>query len=1307
MKGIFSERQSTSWSCIYRFGIGFGVIFGMIPLQNHAEEFAAADLEFFEKKIRPVMSASCFKCHSNEAKKLKAGLLMDSRAGLLEGGESGEAVVSGKPELSLMIKAIEYDNVDLQMPPKSKLSDSQIADFKTWIEKGLPWPQESAPQINEEIKSFDLAARRASHWAWRPVDLVTPPEVQQREWVRNPVDSFILRGLEDGGMAPAAETSSRNLLRRISYNLTGLPPSPERVVAFENAYNLQAYDQVVDEYLASPQFGERWGRHWLDLVRYAETMGHEFDYTIPNAWRYRDYLVRAFNQDIRYDQLVKEHIAGDLMPSPRIWAETGLNESVAGTGFYWLGQQVHSPVDIEMNQLDLIDNQIDVLSKTFLGMTVSCARCHDHKFDAISTKDFYSFYGALSSSRYHEAAVDPPAVWNQTVSDLRSRKDRLQNLALSEWKLGAARMGSYALTGLELLRDGNHEAKEAKVSEPDLVFEDFETPLSELWKGNAEAFASLPYIKEGTRSGNIGDRLLVSSAVNADTVNTSKGELLSASFEIKRDYIHFLIAGGTDKRRAVVRLLVAGKSIRTANGQRDMNLRPMRFDVREFRGQEAQIEIRDRGDGEWDFVAIDHIVFSQREHLFRQGNRLLPSLESIQAAATSKTLNPNSLRRWIEVLDESLTVGVKHPLFGLTVLDGKKQAGSGPVSKETLAPKQLVSINVSIGGASKVSADVSEGSFDEWFFDGPALEDAKTFPGELVFALGKDSPSLETEASIHSARYSKRLQGSLRSPTFTISDRYLHVYAAGVSSRVNVVIDNFNLIRAPIYGGLKKRLNDSNKHWVDFDLEMWQGHSAYLEFKDTRPGDLGGGGGYGDDGWFSVSRVVSSSESKHRVDSVGVGGKVRTKIAMTESIEGRFRTTQEETLSLIDRWASSLTDSESEPSSKPKSEAQDLDGDELSWLAWLVEKGLLSNQNPDGKLEMAINGYAEAATKVRSPVLVPSMIEGSGVDHAVFVRGNPRVLGDMASRGALEALGSLDGEPHKGSRRRELADEIADAGNPLTARVYVNRVWHHVFGRGIVATTDNFGVLGQKPSHPLLLDWLAHWFVTEGEWSTKKLIRVLVTSSTFRMSSQADPYYDKLDPTNQLFHKMPVRRLEGEAIRDAILQVSGELDFEQFGEPIPVHLTPFMTGRGRPGKGGPLDGHHRRTIYQEVRRNFLSPMMLAFDAPIPHSTFGKRAVSNVPAQALILMNDPFVIDQAGRWAERLSRESGGLEPAARVRKVYMEALGRDPTRKERRHALEFVSQQEGVYGNQDASAIQSWADLCHVLFNVKEFIFLE
>jgi hypothetical protein len=269
--------------------------------------------------------------------------------------------------------------------------------------------------------------------------------------------------------------------------------------------------------------------------------------------------------------------------------------------------------------------------------------------------------------------------------------------------------------------------------------------------------------------------------------------------------------------------------------------------------------------------------------------------------------------------------------------------------------------------------------------------------------------------------------------------------------------------------------------------------------------------------------------------------------------------------------------------------------------------------------------------------------------------------------------------------------------NPLVTRVIVNRIWHHLFGRGLVASVDNFGVLGEKPTHPELLDHLADRFTKEG-WSIKKAIRDLVLTNTYRMSSQPDEQADRVDPQDLLLHRMRVRRLEGEAIRDAILAVSGRLDTKLYGQGVPIHLTPFLEGRGRPASG-PLDGDGRRSIYLGIRRNFLSPFLLTFDTPSPFSTMGRRSVSNVPAQALVLLNDPFVHQQADVWADRVLSGKGANKE--RIAEMYVSAFSRPPTEVELRDCLEFLEQQ-GKHADDRAA----WADLAHVLFNVKEFIFL-
>jgi hypothetical protein len=343
-----------------------------------------------------------------------------------------------------------------------------------------------------------------------------------------------------------------------------------------------------------------------------------------------------------------------------------------------------------------------------------------------------------------------------------------------------------------------------------------------------------------------------------------------------------------------------------------------------------------------------------------------------------------------------------------------------------------------------------------------------------------------------------------------------------------------------------------------------------------------------------------------------------------------------------------------------------------------------------------------------------ALADGSGVDEHVFIRGSHKSPGDLVPRRFLEALasnkpGAATSVAGPGSGRLQLAQQIIDPANPLTARVIVNRLWHHLLGRGIAPTVDNLGVLGLRPTHPELLDHLATRFTSSGG-SIKRMIRTIMLSRTYQMSSAPDASASGADPANDLFHHMNVKRLEGEIIRDELLALSGRLDPKPFGPSVPIYLTPFMDGRGRPKESGPMDGNGRRSIYIEVRRNFLSPMFLAFDTPQPVQTIGRRTVSNVPAQALILMNDPLIIQLADQWAQRelafspppVAAKPGPATPVAgpgsvdhHLTHLYLTAFSRPPTADEITRAKNFL----------DATS-QNWTDLCHVLINTKEFIFI-
>ena len=360
----------------------------------------AEDLEFFEAKVRPLLVQHCAECHSAKAGDPEGGLSFDSRAEFL----SAEGVaVAGKPDESLLVKVVRYDG-DLQMPPDGKLPAAAIQTIEEWVRRGLPWPDDGKPAgtAKSGVEAFDIAKRKAEHWCWHPPRVTPPPPVKNAAWCTSDIDRFVLARLESAGLEPAAEASRETLVRRAAEILTGLPALPADVARVTTDPDPHAFDHYVDQLLASPHYGERFARHWLDVARYGEARGHEFDYRIPNAWQYRDWVVKAFNDDLPYDQFVREQIAGDLVERPRIDAKTGANESVVGTGFWFLGEAVHGPVDIAQDEADRMDNCIDTFGKAFLGLALGCARCHDHKFDAISNEDYYALTGMLMSSSYRQ-----------------------------------------------------------------------------------------------------------------------------------------------------------------------------------------------------------------------------------------------------------------------------------------------------------------------------------------------------------------------------------------------------------------------------------------------------------------------------------------------------------------------------------------------------------------------------------------------------------------------------------------------------------------------------------------------------------------------------------------------------------------------------------------------------------------------------------------------------------------------------------------------------------------------------------------
>jgi hypothetical protein len=792
-------------------------------------------VRFFENKIRPVLVEKCYSCHSADTPKgPKGGLKLDTAAGLKAGGDSGPAVVAGNAKKSPLIHALKETGGFKVMPPKEKLPAEVIADFEKWITDGAADPRVGG---KADVKATADPNKGKDHWAFHPVKEPTVPKGSA--WATSPVDAFVADGWKAKGLTPVADADKRTLIRRVTFDLTGLPPTPEAIDAFLKDTSPDAYAKLVDKLLASPAFGEKWGRHWLDVARYAESSGKEQNVFYPHAWRYRDYVIAAFNADMPIDQFFKEQLAGDLMGAKN---DTDKANKLIATGFLAMGAKSHNERNRKQFELDVADEMIDAFSQGMLGLTVACARCHDHKFDPIPTKDYYAVAGIFTSTD---------------------------------------------------LKIGN--------------------------------------------SGTVGGRGGIPAAKLPDGANVPVGPALSK--------------GEVTKLR---------EQLDDLKKQRDEALKEMRTN------QDAGIRL------------------------------------------------------------------------------------------------------------------------------------------------------------------------------------------VGITTRIGV---------------------------MESQIEQYD------------------------------------ADNNHKKIAMAVGDRTFPK------------------------------------------------------------------------------------------------------DMPIHLRGEVDKTGETVTRGFVQALGNASVKIPRGtSGRKELADWVASPKNPLTARVYVNRVWLHLFGKGIVTTPDNFGTTGTAPSHPELLDYLASTFTKNG-WSTKKLVRELVLSHTYRLSSEYHAKNDGIDPDNVQLWRMSKRRLDAEEIRDAMLMVSGELDTKPAdGSPVAklAGTTQFL---GRFMGMGTTDSD-KRSVYLPIVRENVPEALELFDFPDASLVSGARDDTSVPAQGLYLLNSPTVMGWAESAAGKLKKFDSETE---KIQQAFKMTLGRLPTAKEEAAATNFLTKFKRTEGRSTGGGLgfrpgasrtpdvdkMAWAALVQGLFATAEFRYLD
>jgi cytochrome c553 len=815
--------------------------------------------EFFQQKVLPIFAANCTMCHG--ATMQRGRLDLRSEESLRWGGTRGPAVVPGQPEQSLLYRLMAHKEEPAMPLGGAKLSDSDLAIIAEWINKLSPVTTAGNDANNAEHgpptrkPGYSITAQDRQYWAFVKPTRPAIPTFKNRAWVRNEIDAFILSALGAKGLKPAPPATPRELLRRVYFDLTGLPPSPAELAEFLKNPSERAYAQVIEKILASPHYGERWGRHWLDLARYADSGGYEFDYDRPHAWRYRDYVIRAFNEDKPYDQFIREQLANDQL------AGSDTSEALIPTGFCRNGPTVDN-ADNEETRMDELDDMVTTTSSVFLGLTVGCARCHDHKYDPIPQRDYYRMQAIFFPFKKTERTFATPA---------------------------------------------EQEAFKAK------------------------------------------------------------------------------------------------------NKEFDERARP-------FRRQLAEIE--------------------------------------------------------------------------------------RPVREKLLAEK--IEFHVNLAKRSNGFGTLTEAQFRE----------------ETAQRLRRD----------------------------------------------------IKLQPEEIEAGLTP--------------EALQAHKALQKQIDE----------------------INSQRPKLLPSAMGVTDEANPK------------------------------------------------------QAHLLKRGDWRNKG-----------------------------------EAVFP-GLPTVLSDGKDLAPKEP-------------RKQLAEFIASADNPLTARVAVNRIWQYHFGKGIVKTPSDFGVTGDRPSHPQLLDWLATEFVKRG-WSWKQMHRLILLSNTYRQSSRFDEAAAAKDPENRLLWRFNPRRLEAETLRDSLLAISGKLNKTMYGPGIYPRIDPDIINTGSrprwPLNAKDDEATFRRSVYIFVKRSVLLPLIEVFDCPVTVVSAPVRAVSTVSPQALALMNNQFVLEQAGFIAERMTRETGA-NLRAQVRHAFQLTLNRPPSVKETQWALDFIKGQTTGYAERkhekpEAAALR---DFCHALITLNEFLYLD
>ena len=1260
-----------------------------------------ADAAFFENRIRPVLVDNCYECHSATAKEVKGGLRVDSREALLKGGDTGPAVVPGDPTKSLLLRAVRHEEPDRTMPPKKlKLPDAVIADLTTWVKQGAPFPSSFA------------APPEKLHWAFQPVRNPEVPVIS-RSVVGNqssagarhrtdslitpsPIDSFILAKLPTKKLAPPAD--KRTLLRRANYDLTGLSPTADEADAFEKDSSPDAFAKIVERLLASAHYGERWGRHWLDLVRYADTAGETADYPVPVAWRYRNWVIDAFNADKPYDEFLREQIAGDILA--RQGPRERYADRVTATGYLAISRRFG--FDSENYHHLTIQDTIDTLGQTVLGLTLGCARCHAHKFDPISMKDYYALYGIFESTRYafpgseqkqKSRALVPLLPPKESQPKWREFDTRVATLArsLERQKQSAP---SAVLRSLDDL-DGDFEMQAPAaggsrgVLVPPWVYEgpiavttDAQSPFRNLY--------ALGKVGASVAAGTNAYR--IAQAVHPVRTRSSAGKLhVNLDFRISAAKTpasgsHRLWIGSRPSSPAV-EVILSPESVAVQTGERVEIIRALKpgqwqnvqlvlnlkaGTVSGSVGQPddvatiAELPLAKSWNGTIDFVAFD----SQGGE---RGAR--PGIAIDNLGVQEQPIAPVSreLPTLASASNEPDPAALTAQLQSLAGIDGDFELQTDATSPATPwhpGPNSVVKIRAS--AQSPFRNHFPAGRLGLHLPNGGAYNGF----GQTLTNRWKSDQTGRMFASFDFRVASAEAGGDG-------SWRFYLGHGAGSSAAVELFFNR---------GEFFRRSADKRDVVQPLRVGEWYQVQVALNLKEkTYAGSIASAtnrtefSGQFASGW-------DGSIDYTFIDSYGHLGGVKPALDADNFVIG------ETPLSPLDSQTAQLAGGEGKARRAKISELR----------RQLAELAAACDQSKQELQKLLVEGPFD---------LTYAVSEGTPRNARMQLRGEPDKPGDEVPRGFLEVLGGRElPRETSGSGRLELAEWLTRPDNPLTARVMVNRLWQFHFGQGLVKTPNDFGTRGQPPTHPELLDYLATEFIKRG-WSIKAMHRLIMLSATYQQQTEGVRSQesgargrkretlgssDSRLLTSDSFSPFPRRRLSAEETRDSILLVSGELDLTPGrGHPFP---PPTGWGYTQHGPFSAVYDHNQRSVYLMTQRIKRHPFLTLFDGADPNASTADRRTTTVPTQALFFLNDPFVHTKSEKFAARVERL--GTDEPQRIVAAYRLALGRSPSAIERAEAADFLAayRAELLKTKQEKVETAALAALARVLIGSNEFL---